>query len=190
MRKFNECIARRNFAIYYLRVEDYGIFPPKQVRVIALNDLVVGTLICGPKLFSRRPSHSHMFFYNSSSLCVPHQVTPDLIALGSDHQSWFNYELLQEKTNDCIHPSCLFDSTSDSSAYFPNDNTTTHIVRHFLPNSYTVEEVFVPIGHNKRLIRNSNPGIHRWTSSTTVGDVSSQAPLFRANIISNVRSCP
>ena len=47
--------------MHYLRVEDYGIFTPKEARVIALDDLAVGTLICGTKLYTRRPSDSHMF---------------------------------------------------------------------------------------------------------------------------------
>ena len=190
MREFNKCIDRRNSTIHCRRVEDCGFFPPKEACFIALDDLVVGTLICGTKLFTRRLSDSHMCFHNPISLCVPHHVTPGPIALGSHHYSWSNYELLQEKTNDYIHSSCLFASTNDSPTSFPNDNTTTTIVLHFLPNGYTVGEVVVPIGYCKRLVRNSNPGIHRWTSSRTVGDWSSQTPVFRANITSNVRSCP
>ena len=87
MREFTECIARKNSAFHFLRVDDYGIFTPKEVCVIALDDLVVGTLICGTKLFTRRLSDSHMVFPNPNSLCVPHHVTPGPIALGSHNYS-------------------------------------------------------------------------------------------------------
>ena len=98
MRELNECIVRKNSAIHYLRVEDYAIFTPIEVRVIAIDDLVVGTLICGTKLYTRRPSDSHMFFHNPNSLSVPHHITAGPIALGRHHYYWSNYELLQYKT--------------------------------------------------------------------------------------------
>ena len=50
--------------MHYLRVEDYGIVTPKEARAIALDDLAVGTLICGTKLYTRRPSDSHLVFHN------------------------------------------------------------------------------------------------------------------------------
>ena len=82
--------------MHYLRVKDYGIFTPKETRVIALDDQAVGTLICRTKLYTRRPSKSHMFFHNSDFLCVPHHITPGPVALVSHHYSWSNYELLQD----------------------------------------------------------------------------------------------
>ena len=190
MRELNECIARKNSAYHFLRVDDYNVFTPNEVRVIALDDLVVGTLICGTKLYTRRPSDSHMFFHNPNSLCVPHHITTGPVAHGRHHYSWSNYDLLQDKINDYIHPPCLFTSTSDSPASFPRDNTTTNIVLHFLPNGYTVGEVVAPVRYRERLIRNSNPGIHTWLTGREVGNRSSHSSVYRANIISNHRSCP
>ena len=94
MREFTECIARKNSAFHFLRVDDYGMFTPKEVRVIALDDLVVETLISGTKLYTRRRSDSHMFFHNPNFLCVPHYLTSGPIAIGSHHYLWSNYELL------------------------------------------------------------------------------------------------
>ena len=190
MREFNQYITRKNSAIHYLRVDDYSIFTPKETRLISLDDSAVGTLICGTKLYTRRPSDSHMFYHNPNSLSVPHHITAGPVALGRHHYSWSNYELLQNINNEYIHPSCLFVSTSDSPACFPNDNTSTNIGHHYLPNGYTVGEVVAPIGYRERLVRNSNPGIYRWSSTRTGGDSSSQTSVFRSNVISNQRSCP
>ena len=190
MREFNLCISRKNSAYHFLRVDDYNIFPPSEARVIALDDLIVGTLICGTKLYTRRPSDSHMFFHNPNSLSVPHHITSGPVALGRHHYSWSNYELLQDKINDFIHPSCLFASTSDSPECFPRDNTSTNIVLHFLPNGYTVGEVVAPIAYRERLVRNAEPGIQTWLPSKDVGNWSSHTSVYRANIISNHYSCP
>ena len=190
LREFHQCIARKNSAMHHLRVDDYDVFTPRETCVIALDDLPVGTLICGTKLYTRRPSDSHMFFHNPNSLSIPHHIAAGPLAFGRHHYSWSNYELLQDINNEYIHPSCLFASTSDSPPCFPNDNTSTNIVLHFLPNGYTVGEVVAPTGYCERLVRNSNPGIHTWLPSREVEDWSTQTSVHRANIISNHRSCP
>ena len=190
MREMNECIARKDSAYHFLRVDDYNVFTPNEVRVIALDDLLVGTLICGTKLFTRRPSDSHLFFHNPNTLSVPHHITSGPVAHGRHLYSWSNYDLLQDKVGDYIRPSCLFASTSDSPECFPRDNTSTNIVLHFLPNGYTVGEVVAPIRYRERLIRNSDPGIYRWLIGNQVGNWSTQTSVYRANIISNHRYCP
>ena len=184
------CIARKSSSYHFLRVDDYNVFTPTETRVIALDDLAVGTLICGTKLYTRRPSDSHLFFHNPNTLSVPHHITSGPVAFGRRHFSWSNYELLEDKHNDYIHPSCLFASISNTQACFPGDNTSTNIVLHFLPNGYTVGEVVAPIRYRERLIRNSNPGIHTWLPSSQVGNWSSQTSVYRANIISNRHHCP
>ena len=101
-----------------------------------------------------------------------------------------SYELLQEKSDDYIHPSCLYASTSDSPACFPCDNTSINIILRFLPNAYSVGEVIVPTGYRQRLVFNSNHGIYRWLTSRTVGDWILQVPVYQAYVISNHCSCP
>ena len=44
MREFYQCFARKNSAMHHLRVDDYNVFTPRETRVIALDDLLVGTL--------------------------------------------------------------------------------------------------------------------------------------------------
>ena len=84
----SEYIARKDSAYHFLRVDDYNVFTPNEVRVIALDDLVVGTLICGTKLFTRRPSDLHLFFHNPNSLSVPHHITSSSVAYGRHLYSW------------------------------------------------------------------------------------------------------
>ena len=133
-------------------------------------------------MYTRRPSDSHLFFHNPNTLSVPHHITIGPVAHGRHHYSWSNYDLLQDKIDDYIHPSCLFASTSDSPACFPRDNTSTNIVLHFLPNGYTVGEVVAPIRYRERLIRNSDPGIHTWLLGRQVGNWSTHISVYRANV--------
>ena len=39
IREMNECIVRKDSAYDFLRVDDYNVFTPSEVRVIALDDL-------------------------------------------------------------------------------------------------------------------------------------------------------
>ena len=166
IREQYKCISRNDSANHFLRVHDYNILTSNKVRVIALDDLVVGTLICGPKLFTRRPSDLYMFFHNPNSLSVLHHITCCLFAHGRHHYSWLNYNLLQDSINNYIHPSCPFASTSDFLACFPRDITSTNIFFHFLPNGYTVEVVVALKEIRDRLIQNSDLAIHNWSIGT------------------------